>query len=166
MLHVNRLARLVAEQNSKEDRVNVRHPGQTKVVGPRSITPGMIPEPPASVFASYSRTDALLVRDLVGLFAAVDVPVFRDEQSIKPGRKWRVEIDAALEQCQVILVFWCAHAAQSSEVRSEYERAISLDKRVVPVLIDHTALPPPGAVPRCRFTNDLGRAAGRGTPRA
>jgi TIR domain len=102
----------------------------------------MNPEPPTSVFASYSRTDARLVRQLLGLFAAIDVPVFRDEQSIRPGQKWRIEIDAALEQCQTILVFWCGHAAESSEVRSEYERAISLGKRVVPVLIDDSALPP------------------------
>jgi hypothetical protein len=102
----------------------------------------MSPEPPASVFASYSRKDAELVKQLVGLFAAVDVPVFRDEQSVKPGQKWRIAIDEALEQCQTILVFWCEHAAQSSEVRSEYERAIAIGKRVVPVLIDETALPP------------------------
>lgn len=95
----------------------------------------------ASVFASYSRKDARLVVQLLGLLRAIDVSIFRDEQSIKPGRKWRVEINVALEHCQTILVFWCRHAAQSSEVRSEYERAISLGKRVVPVLIDSTALP-------------------------
>ena len=64
----------------------------------------MNPEPPVSVFVSYSRRDVVLVARLIHLFAAVDVPVFR-EQSIKPGRKWRVAIDAALEQCQTILVF-------------------------------------------------------------
>jgi hypothetical protein len=56
----------------------------------------MNPEPPASVFASYSRTDVHLVSSLIGFLDVVDVPVFRDEQSIKPGKKWRVEIDAAL----------------------------------------------------------------------
>jgi hypothetical protein len=95
----------------------------------------------ASVFVSYSRQDAPLVQGLLGFYRAIDVRLFRDEDSIKPGQKWRIEIDAALEQCDVIMVFWCGHAAQSSEVRSEYERAISLDKRIVPVLIDHTALP-------------------------
>jgi hypothetical protein len=100
------------------------------------------PEPPVSVFVSYSRKDGPLVWQLIRLFAAVDVPVFRDEQSIKPGGKWRVEINAALEQCQVILVFWCKHARKSSEVSREYVRAVSLGKRVVPVLVDYTALPP------------------------
>jgi hypothetical protein len=102
----------------------------------------MSPEPPALVFASYSRKDAVLVQQLLRLFEAVDVPVFRDEQSIKPGQKWRLAVNAALEQCQIILIFWCDHAARSSEVQSEYERAISLGKRVMPVLIDHAALPP------------------------
>jgi len=99
-------------------------------------------EPPVTAFISYSRKDALLVRQIIGLFAAVDVSVFRDEQSIKPGQKWRIGINAALEECQVVLVFWCEHAAASFEVRNEYERAIALSKRVVPVLLDQTALPP------------------------
>jgi hypothetical protein len=96
---------------------------------------------PASVFVSYSRRDTVLVHSLLDLYRAIDVPTFVDETSIKPGQKWRIAIDAALEQCDVILVFWCEHAARSSEVRNEYERAISLDKRVVPVLVDHTVLP-------------------------
>jgi hypothetical protein len=95
----------------------------------------------SSVFASYSHKDAELVRRLLGLFRAADVPVFRDEETIIPGRKWRIEIEEALEQCQTLLLFWCGHAAKSSEVQNEYERAISLDKRVVPVLMDDTVLP-------------------------
>jgi hypothetical protein len=49
----------------------------------------MSSEPPqsaaASIFASYSRKDALLVKQLLGLYRAIDVPTFLDEQSIKPG---------------------------------------------------------------------------------
>ena len=80
------------------------------------------PQTAIAVFASYSRKDAVLVRPLLGFFRAIDVPVFLDEQSIKPGQKWRIAIDAALEQCQTM--FWCGHAARSLQVRSEYERAI------------------------------------------
>ena len=117
-------------------------PAGAKLPVPTGWGVDMTPEPPATVFASYSRVDGRLVTQLLGLFAAVDVPVFRDEQSVKPGQKWRIAIDEAIEQCQTILVFWCEHAAQSSEVRSEYEHAIALGKRVVPVLMDQTALPP------------------------
>lgn len=95
----------------------------------------------APVFVSYSRRDQELVRRLLGLFKAADLPVFRDEDGILPGRKWRIAINEALEHCQTVLVFWCGHAAQSSEVKYEYERAISLDKRVVPVMMDETELP-------------------------
>jgi hypothetical protein len=31
--------------------------------------------------------------------------LFGDEQSIKPGQKWRLAIDTAPEHCQIILVF-------------------------------------------------------------
>jgi hypothetical protein len=94
-----------------------------------------------SIFASYSHKDNSLVHGLVHLYQATDQPVFRDEESIKPGQKWRIEINRAIEQCQTVLVFWCCHSSQSSEVRAEYEKGIHLNKRVVPVLMDQTELP-------------------------
>lgn len=93
------------------------------------------------IFASYSRHDAPLVRHLVALLRAVETPVFLDQDTIPAGAQWRVEIASALETCKTVLVFWCAHAAASEEVSREYRRAIALEKRVVPVLMDSVSLP-------------------------
>lgn len=47
----------------------------------------------------------------------------------------------ALEHCERVLVFWCEHSSEFNEVRNEYLLAISLQKRVVPVLVDTTPMP-------------------------
>jgi hypothetical protein len=95
----------------------------------------------ASVFACYCRRDKDLVRHLVAFVAAAQVMVFRDEDSIPVGHNWRNAIAGALAKCERVFVFWCAHAANSSEVEGEYTAAIALGKRVIPVLIDSTPLP-------------------------
>jgi hypothetical protein len=40
-----------------------------------------------------------------------------------------------------MLVFWCYHSAASSAVKREYKRAIQLNKRVIPIILDSTDLP-------------------------
>jgi hypothetical protein len=47
-------------------------------------------------------------------------------------------IDAAPQ----LFVFWCDHSAQSLQVRREFTYALTRNKRVVPVLLDDTALAP------------------------
>ena len=90
---------------------------------------------------SYSRHDAPLVGPLTQLLRAAGGDIFRDLDSIQPGTKWRVAISSAIDSCQTFLLFWCAHAARSQEVRSEYEQAIALDRLVVPIVLDGELLP-------------------------
>jgi TIR domain len=78
---------------------------------------------------------------LVAFVAAAQVTVFRDEDSIPVGDNWRNTITEALGRCERVFVFWCAHAADSREMETEYTTAIALGKRVIPVLIDSTPLP-------------------------
>lgn len=47
-----------------------------------------------------------------------------------------------MEAAEAVLVFWSKTANESTEVRAEYEMAISLDKDVVPVALDSTPFPP------------------------
>jgi hypothetical protein len=94
------------------------------------------------VFVSYSREDACIVEPLVKLLRiSSGSSVFHDIDSIPPGTKWRLEIASALEQCETVIVFWCWHAEHSKEVELEYQRAIELEKAVVPILLDSTGLP-------------------------
>jgi uncharacterized membrane protein YhaH (DUF805 family) len=95
----------------------------------------------ASIFVSYSHQDAGLVKPVVGLLRATKDLVFQDVDAIKPGSRWRPQIEEALGVTQLIVLFWCYHSSRSAEVRREYELALSSGKDVLPVLLDATPLP-------------------------
>lgn len=94
------------------------------------------------IFVSYSRTDQGLVTPIVQMLRATGAAVFRDLDSLPPGKKWRLVIEESIDHCCVLLVFWCSHARASPEVRKEWERAIQEGKDVIPVLLDDTPLEP------------------------
>lgn len=93
------------------------------------------------IFVSYSHRDDKVVKPLVQLLRPTGATIFRDEDAIPPGKQWEVVVTKAVQACRLVYVFWCNHSATSPEVRKEYEQAISLDKDIVPVLLDDTALP-------------------------
>ena len=95
----------------------------------------------ASVFVSYSRKDAGLVTPVVHLLRATKGLVFQDLDSIKPGKRWRGQIEKALNTARLVVVFWCLHSLRSGEVRKEYEFALSNGKDILPILLDDTPLP-------------------------
>jgi hypothetical protein len=96
---------------------------------------------PVPIFVSYSHQDAGLVKPVVGLLRATKDLVFQDVDGIKPGMRWRPQIEEALGVAHLIVLFWCYHSSRSAEVRKEYESALSTGKDVLPVLLDATPLP-------------------------
>ncbi len=96
-----------------------------------------------NVFVSYSHADASLVAPIVRLLRSNKSLVFQDVDNIRPGKKWREEIAAALIAADQVYVFWCDHSLASVEVKNEWEIAISQKKDVIPVLLDATPLPMP-----------------------
>ena len=101
-----------------------------------------MPVPPRKyrIFVSYSRKDAALVNPLVRLLVVADDRVFQDVRDIEPGSRWRAVITMAVESCDKMILFWCAHSSTSVEVEREYSGAISRGKTLVPVLLDDTKL--------------------------
>ncbi len=93
------------------------------------------------VFISYSREDQETVAPIVDLLMVMkEGLVFQDYRSIRPGKKWRETLFAALRQARTVIVFWCEHSAGSGYVKEEYEMAIQEDKDVLPLLLDGTEL--------------------------
>ena len=90
------------------------------------------------LFVCYSRRDARAVVGLVRLMRVTGAAVFRDEDSIAPGQRWRAEVSDALGAADTVLVFWSTHARASEEVRHEYETAMAAGKTVIPILLDGT----------------------------
>jgi len=95
------------------------------------------------IFVSYSHEDATLVSPVVSILRATRGLVFHDADSIQPGKRWRSEIADALGAAQLVVVFWCLHSCESSEVKQEYDAALHAAKDVLPVLLDSTPLPIP-----------------------
>jgi hypothetical protein len=96
---------------------------------------------PKKIFISYSRRERTTAGFIARLLRVAGAGVFRDEDSIWPGKKWRTEISNALHEADVVLVLWTLWASQSDEVRAEYEEAIQLGKDIVPIILEEMPLP-------------------------
>ena len=89
------------------------------------------------VFISYSHEDTSLISPVVKLISAMrDDLVFQDTKDLRPGGKWEDQLLGALDQAEIVIVFWCRHSANSDYVKNEYEKAIAGNKEVLPVLLD------------------------------
>jgi hypothetical protein len=66
--------------------------------------------------------------------------VFYDVDSIPAGERWLDALLRAIDNATHFYLLWCAHSAGSKEVEREWRRAISGNKRLVPVLLDSTPL--------------------------
>ncbi|HEV7912758.1 MAG TPA: toll/interleukin-1 receptor domain-containing protein [Albitalea sp.] len=94
------------------------------------------------VFISYSRQDRDLVTLAARLLRAGGATVFLDVSDIADGDKWEAVLLKAIAGCERIMVFWSAAAAASRWVEREWRTALSLNKRIVPLILDATPLPP------------------------
>jgi hypothetical protein len=52
--------------------------------------------------------------------------VFQDFANINPGQLWQPALASALQEAEVVIVFWCRYASKSAHVREEYTTAICL----------------------------------------
>jgi len=94
-----------------------------------------------TVFVSYSRKDGNQVEQAVELLEAGGTDVFRDIDDIQYGDRWEDVIRTQLAEAERVLVFWSLNAQLSEWVKREWMIAISMNKRVVPILLDTTPLP-------------------------
>lgn len=92
------------------------------------------------IFVSYSRNDSEIITPLVQMLRLSGTGIFRDTDHIRPGTRWRTVLIEAVENCQLLLLFWCHHAATSAEVKREYTQALQQGKLLSPVLLDDTPL--------------------------
>jgi hypothetical protein len=92
------------------------------------------------LFASYSRKDRDIVSRLCDLLRVGGTRIFRDEDSIQAGKRWKAVLTENLQASECVLVFWSTNSATSLAVREEYTTAIKLKKDVAPILLDETPL--------------------------
>lgn len=110
------------------------------------------------IFITYRRADtssqAGRVYDWLGDHYGTDA-VFKDIDSIDPGRPWRKAIDAAVGSADIVIAMigpqWLselkARDGTPDYVRYELETALATERRVIPLLVNGTPMPEPDDLP-------------------
>jgi hypothetical protein len=65
-----------------------------------------------------------------------------DVDSIEPGERWQEQLETAIARADKVCVFWCLHSRASRWVKREWRRAHRQKKKLIPLLLDSTPLPP------------------------
>ena len=89
------------------------------------------------IFISYRRTDQAVARALVEQLEARGVKVWWD-QKIEGGEDWRDAIVAGLEAAEALVILFSEECNESKQLKKELAIADTLDKLVIPVLIEDT----------------------------
>lgn len=66
-----------------------------------------------NVFISYSHDDAELIAPVVRLIRTLKSNyVFQDTQDLMPSKPWESQLNNALDNAKIVIVFWCSHSAK------------------------------------------------------
>ncbi|MDQ3012930.1 MAG: TIR domain-containing protein [Acidobacteriota bacterium] len=93
------------------------------------------------VFISYSRANLNQVLELEQSLLASGVEVWRDQHSIRGGEQWPKAIGEALAACDAVLLAWSTNSANTAAVEFEWNTALALGKKIIPLMLDETPLP-------------------------
>lgn len=94
------------------------------------------------LFISYARADGTqaAVR-LRGELESMGVTVWRDSEDMRGGKAWKEQLRAVLRQVDVVVVLLTPGAVTSKMVEWEWENALTLEKRVIAVLVETCQVP-------------------------
>lgn len=93
------------------------------------------------IFISYSRKDIVFVRRLAGDLEKLGYEVWWDVSDLRGGDDWVRVIPEAIEASQFFLVVLSPNALTSEWVRKEYTQALSLHKKVIPLMLASSRVP-------------------------
>ena len=93
------------------------------------------------IFISYSRKDIAFARRLAGDLEKAGYVVWWDITDLRGGDDWVRVIPEAIETSDFFIVVLSPHSTASEWVRKEYTQALSLRKRVIPLMLETTAVP-------------------------
>ncbi len=105
---------------------------------------------PLQVFLSYASQDKPLVRELSRRLVAEGwIDTWQDEKNLLPGQDWRVKIEEAVEEADVVIIVLSQHSvSKEGHVQKElrYAREIALEKPddaifLIPLRLDECEVP-------------------------
>jgi hypothetical protein len=95
----------------------------------------------AQIFISYSRKDIDFIRKLARDLESAGYEVWWDLSDLRGGDDWVKTIPAAIASSQYVIVALTPDATESEWVRKEYTQALSLHKKVIPLLLKTGSVP-------------------------
>ena len=93
------------------------------------------------LFISYSRKDINFARRLAGDLEKAGYVVWWDITDLRGGDDWVRVIPEAIETSDFVIVVLSPDSTVSEWVRKEYTQALSLRKRIIPIMLRTTAVP-------------------------
>lgn len=94
------------------------------------------------IFISYSRRDLAFVKKLHHALKTHGLKAWFDQTDIPPGNQWRETIVRAINTCKIFLLVLSPAAVKSKHVQKELDLAEIHHKLIVPVVWEHTPIPP------------------------
>ena len=93
------------------------------------------------IFISYSRKDIDFARKLAGDLEKAHYDVWWDITDLRGGDDWVRTIPAAIADSKYMIVVLTPNSIESEWVRKEYTQALSLRKKIIPIMLIPTAVP-------------------------
>ncbi|HET6823674.1 MAG TPA: TIR domain-containing protein [Anaerolineales bacterium] len=95
----------------------------------------------AQIFISYSRKDIGFVRKLAGDLEKAGYDVWWDLTDLRGGDDWLRVIPSAIEASEHFIVVLSPNSAISDWVKKEYTQALSLRKKIIPLMLERSSVP-------------------------
>src|SRR5687767_13618112 len=93
------------------------------------------------IFISYSRKDIGFVRKLAGDLEKAGYDVWWDLTDLRGGDDWLRVIPASIEASEHFIVVLSPNSAVSDWVKKEYTQALSLRKKIIPLMLAPSSVP-------------------------
>jgi len=93
------------------------------------------------VFISYSRKDMDFVRKLAGDLETAGYDVWWDITDLRGGDDWVRNIPEAIKSSRYFIVVLSPNSIESEWVRKEYTQALSLRKKIIPIMLTPCEVP-------------------------
>jgi hypothetical protein len=114
-------------------------------------------------FLSYSSHDRPKVLECAQLLRLVGISYFQDLLSLAPGERWERRLYQEIERCELFLLFWSSHAANSQWVLREAEYAVDCQKKnaneeipeIAPVILEVPPPSPPKSLSQIHFNDPI-----------
>lgn len=91
------------------------------------------------IFISYSRRDGAFVKRLLDCLHRSSIDPWIDFEDIHGATQWRQEIAVGIQFCHNFVFCISPDSIHSAECLKELEYALTLDKRIIPVVIRNTS---------------------------